>query len=68
MSEWISVNDRLPEDWQRVDILINSQRRITDVAFDRNKFFAFPPTCKEPWTEINNNVTHWMPEPELPKP
>lgn len=64
--EWISCEERLPEDMQQVDILINGKRRVVDVTYEMKKFFAFPPICKEQWTEIKNNVTHWMPIPEQP--
>ncbi|WP_267459761.1 DUF551 domain-containing protein [Acinetobacter seifertii] len=31
--EWISVTDRLPEDNEYVDILINGKRRMVDTVF-----------------------------------
>ena len=67
MSKWISIEDRLPQDLSRVDILINKQRRIVDAQFTNGKFYAFPPITKEHWTEVKNNVTHWMLIPELPR-
>jgi len=63
---WISVDDRMPEDMQQVDVLINGKRRVVDVTYEMKKFFAFPPICKEQWTEIKSNVTHWMPLPAPP--
>ncbi|MBD1220529.1 DUF551 domain-containing protein [Acinetobacter seifertii] len=65
--EWISVTDRLPEDNEYVDILINGKRRMVDTVFLDNKFYIFPPFAKEQWVEVKNNVTHWMPLPEPPK-
>jgi hypothetical protein len=65
--EWISVEERLPEDNEYVDILINGKRRMVDTVFLDNKFYIFPPFAKEQWVEVKNNVTHWMPLPEPPK-
>ena len=66
MSEWIKCSERLPDDLTRVDILINKQRRIVDAQFTKGKFYAFPPITKDHWTEIKNNVTHWMLPPKPP--
>ena len=66
MSNWISVNDQLPEDLDAVDLLINAKRRLTDCTYTDDRFYTHQ--CKdEYWTEIKNNVTHWMKVPELPK-
>ena len=64
---WISVDDKLPEDNDYVDILINSKRRIVDAVFMEDKFYIFPPYSKDPWSEIKNTVTHWQPLPEPPE-
>ncbi len=50
--EWISVTDRLPEDNEYVDILINGKRRMVDTVFLDNKFYIFPPFAKEQWVEV----------------
>lgn len=66
MSEWISVEEILPNDLDSVDVLINAQRRLTDCTYTDDRFYTHQ--CKdEYWTEIKNNVTHWMPLPEPPK-
>ena len=63
---WIKTSERLPEDLDNVDLLINAQRRLTDCTYINNSFYTHQ--CKDNyWTEIKNNVTHWMPVPELPK-
>lgn len=67
MSIWISTEFMKPDDLQQIDILINGKRRIVDITYNNGKFYAFPPVCKDQWTEIKNNVTHWMSIPEPPK-
>ena len=66
MSEWISIENGMPTDLERVDILINKQRRVVDCTYMNNAFWyhGFP---DEYWTEVKNNVTHWMYLPEPPK-
>lgn len=58
-SEWISVDNRLPEEDIRVLVYINSDRSYTKIDTDRlnnGKFVR--------WYE---DVTHWMYLPEPPK-
>ena len=65
MSIWISVDFMKPNDLDSVDVLINGKRRLTDCTYTDDRFYTHQ--CKdEYWTEIKNNVTHWMPIPELP--
>ena len=64
MSNWISVEDEMPNDLDHVDILINYQRRIVDATYTDKKFYVFPPFCSKHWTEVKNKVTHWMLVPE----
>lgn len=66
MSEWISCEDRLPEDLDKVDILINSKRRVVDCTYTDDKFYTHQ-FKDEYWTEVTNNVTHWMLTPDSPK-
>ena len=54
--EWISVEDRLPEKWQRV--LVNYNGNVCISWQNANG------TWFECW---NDKVTHWMPLPEAPK-
>lgn len=63
MSEWIKTSEKLPIDLDRVDVLINGQRRVTDVEFfsDNSSWWYWKTTVG--WKEIKNNVTHWMPLP-----
>lgn len=62
---WVSTEFMKPNDHDYVDILINGKRRIVDAVYLDGKFFIFPPFSKEQWTEVNNNVTHWMPRIEV---
>ena len=58
-TEWISVDERLPEKNVRVLVYIKSSRSYTRFDTDRldNRGFVR-------WF---NDVTHWMPLPEPPK-
>ena len=55
-SGWISVDERLPEKWQRV--LVNYNGNVCISWLNANS------TWFECW---NDKVTHWMPLPEAPK-
>lgn len=66
MSDWISVKDRLPSDLDKVDLLINKERRLTDCTYTEDAFWYHGFT-KEYWTKVTNNVTHWMLVPSLPQ-
>ena len=54
--EWISVDERLPDKWQRV--LVNYYGNVCISWQNANG------TWFECW---NDKVTHWMPLPEPPK-
>ena len=58
-SEWISVEDRLPEKNVRVLVYIKSSRSYTRFDTDRLDDRGF--------VRWFNDVTHWMPLPEAPK-
>lgn len=58
-SEWISVEDRLPEKNVRVLVYIKSSRSYTRFDTDRLDDRGF--------VRWFNDVTHWMPLPEPPK-
>ena len=75
MSEWISVKDRLPDKTGRYLVIKN---RIAQDCFGGNRtdivilrFFVDKgfrmPTHIPDWIneEINEEVTHWMPLPEM---
>lgn len=55
---WISVQDDLPEDGQRV-LVCTTSRLVKDARYSkrRNCFVA----------SGRINVTHWMPQPMLPE-
>ena len=64
MTEWISVEDRLPEDGKSVFVYCKEQNRLEFVPFIGD----FPLLIIN-W-ETNEStcpVTHWMPVPEPPK-
>ena len=58
-SEWISVDERLPEKDVRVLVYIKSDRSYTNIDTDRLDDRGFVRWYKD--------VTHWMPLPEAPK-
>ena len=51
---WISIKDKLPEQFDKIDI-ISKGKRITGITVTSNNI-------KQTYPEI----THWMPEPKLP--
>lgn len=65
MSEWISVEDRLPKgefDW----VLVYADGAISTIAFNKNKGF-FEPIGYSCWNISIDSITHWQPLPEPPK-
>lgn len=77
MSEWISVDDRLPDETGRYlavkkrfapDELGGNRTDIVILRFFVDNGFRMP-TYIPDWIneEINDEVTHWMPLPEPPK-
>lgn len=63
---WISVEDRLPNELDYVDVLINAKRRVVDVDYcGSDGWWYWKPGVG--WKEIKNNITHWMPLPEPPE-
>lgn len=72
MSEWISVKDRLPEDFYHVDVWfkphslgIADEWRVPD-AYIRNGRWLHIYRGAEAELE-GRHITHWMPIPEPPK-
>ena len=57
--EWISVDERLPEEDVRVLVYINSERSYTKIDTDR--------MVDGEWVRWSKDITHWMPLPEAPK-
>ncbi len=69
MNEWISVKERLPKRF--VDVLVYLERGNIEIRQMQDEEY---PDCIEPseryvWSDqgIINDVTHWMPLPEVPK-
>ncbi len=58
-NQWISVEDRLPEEDTRVFVYLVSERSYTEIDTDRM-------ACGK-WVRWGSDVTHWMPLPEPPK-
>lgn len=68
MSEWISVEKRLPEEMEEVLVYL-------DRSYKRGRRIAFSCIYDGKWNHINGSVwpdmpkpTHWQPIPEPPKP
>jgi hypothetical protein len=67
--EWVSVDDRLPDDETYVDVYIKSTenldygRRVCEVLFITERKQKF----KTPIFHPAEYVSHWMPLPEPPK-
>ena len=61
--EWISVDDRLPEDGETV-LTINSESKM-EVCFYRTERKGIFQQCGG--LVLIFNITHWMPLPEPPK-
>ena len=63
LSNWISVNERLPEDG--VDVLVGYDFADNDPFImtyeDGRWFYGIDGDFM-----LNNNITHWMPLPEPP--
>lgn len=75
MNEWISVKDRLPDDWSHI-IVCNANANIYD--YDTGVSEATYAPCVKGCCDSrfetkgieyihNDDVTHWMPLPEPPK-
>lgn len=70
-SQWISVNDRLPEDEQEVLVLANGRPREhleLDSAYELATFYAGEGWLFEAYPDWDDpQVTYWMPLPERPE-
>ena len=76
-ADWISVNDRMPEDVygehrKKITVLVCTESGRVSVA-SRQRVFCFDQTKKK-WLELDTfewsnrkRVTHWMPLPDAPK-
>ena len=62
VQEWISVKDRLPEDYkQRVMVICIGDYPIGYPKIDTDRY------ARGHWVRYGIYVTHWMPLPEPPK-
>lgn len=59
--EWISVEDRLPENKVRVLLFDNEGFGVVSGRLIASVWYL------ESEKDLNSNVTHWMPLPEPPK-
>lgn len=57
--QWISVEDRLPDNEERVLVAVDSDKSYTKIDTDRMVY--------RQWVRWGMSVTHWMPLPEPPK-
>lgn len=68
MSDWIRVEDRLPEEGQRVIYYFhyvgvhvgNYTKHVDEEGYEHAVFFS-------PAGWLSDDVTHWMPFPDAPK-
>ena len=60
--QWISVKERLPEEYTRV-IGFMAWKAMTAIEYQNGKWYSFDHLSPLP----NEAVTHWMPLPEPPK-
>ena len=71
VQEWISVDDRLPEQSGAVLVIVsgNPQKNITlDCAYELAEYDPYDGWIIEMWPEWEDAVvTHWMPLPLPPK-
>ena len=62
VQEWISVDDRLPEDYkQRVMVICIGDYPIGYPKIDTDRY------VRGQWVRYGIYVTHWMPLPQPPK-
>ena len=62
VQEWVSVKDRLPEDYkQRVMVICTGDYPIGYPKIDTDRY------VRGHWVRYGIYVTHWMPLPEPPK-
>ena len=63
MSQWISVNDRLPEDGEHC-IVWDGDWMQGATYYEEEKAFYFDDLYE---SDVINNASHWMPFPEPPE-
>ena len=68
-NNWISINDKLPEDNQIVLAFNNYDDKIHYCIYERDMFYRYIETTKLDKVVISvcyKLVTHWQPLPEIP--
>ena len=68
--EWISVRDRLPEDYVQVIVLLGVRQKICISSVGHQNITEADQTINniKTWVgEANVQVTHWMPCPKIPE-
>jgi len=69
MNEWISVKDRLPEDFQEVVCYIPGINGHCPGKEWQDSDFCIGQQCKGAWKRMDNEniqVSHWFPLPPSP--
>ena len=64
MAEWISVEDRLPEDIQSV--LVTDGLEVT-IGWWRSLKYEWDVSLYDPGDVVDDTVTHWQPLPSPPE-
>lgn len=69
MGEWISVNDRLPEQYKYVLAVFSNEEMVVACVFDYDEDVAhWRAQIDMGWeSDMDFDPTHWMPLPEPPK-
>ena len=67
MGEWISVDDRLPDDSQDILLVVNGARVISGYYAGYNGAHYVWKASRNGFVFWDDEITHWMPLPELPK-
>jgi len=66
MSEWISVNDRLPEEG-REWVLVFADGAMNCMMFNRSSGSFYDATYAQCHNVCIDDITHWMPLPAAPE-
>ncbi len=71
MSEWISVKERLPEKGQFVLIICAGSSIPISASYEPGEYYEWDENCNcggygSEKHFYQNEITHWMPLPEVP--